>query len=282
MPGQAARTPSAPDDIDLLLLLERTIKFFRRYKWLFAAAIVLGLVTGFLIYKSKPKIYRSRMILHSVILTNQEYIQVVRNWDDLRKGAPGILASEFGLPDAITGKLKKISAEEIQKVFTPTNPHGFIIDVLVTDNSILDELEAGIARGFEKSAYVNERVRIRRDKLVELIDKTTSEIRKLDSTRNVIDRIILGKSPGNPAVIIDGANINRQWIELNEKLLHFKEELKFSQAVNILQGFSELKNPVGPNPMVWLFLGLVAFLSLAWIYATVNTISGKLKDRTGR
>jgi hypothetical protein len=280
MPYQVQRTNEYPDDIDLLVLLERAIAFFKKYRWLFIAAILLGLTAGYLRYRSMPKIYKSTMILHSVILTNQEYIQIVNNWDDLRKGAPEVLAAEFKLPIEQIGKLKKIKADEIQKVFTPTNPNGFFIDVRITDNSILEDLEAGIKRGFEKSLYVSEKIAIRREKFKDLINKTASEINKLDSNKRYLDRIIQGRSPSNSSIIIEGATINRNWIELNEKLQHFTEELKFSNAVEVLQGFKSFRQPIGPNLFVWLFLGLVAFLSIAYIYALIDSLSKRLKARS--
>ena len=280
MPRTANQTTETQDDIDLLVLLERSIRFFKTYKWLFISAILAGLVIGYLRYRSMPKIYKSTMVLHPVILTNQEYIQIVKGWDDLRKGAPEVLATEFELPIEITGRLKKIKADEIQKVFTPTNPNGFFLEVHVTDNSILEKLQEGIQRGFEKSVYVQEKLSIRRAKFKELIDKTASEINKLDSNKRYLDRIIQGRSASNSSIIIEGASINRQWIELNEKLLHFREEYKFSNAVEILQGFHRYKNPIGPNPFVWLFLGLIAFISIAYLIALGDSIAKRLKARS--
>jgi hypothetical protein len=271
---------TSSDDIDLLNLIERAVAFFKKYRWLFIVAIIVGLVLGYLKYLSKPKIYSSRMLLHSYTLTNPENIQIVKEWQDLLRADPLQLAAVFNIPVNELVKLKRIKADEIQKVFTPNNPNGFIVQVYVTDNSILDTLEKGIVHGFATSGYVSERLKSRIDKFTELVAKTSGEIARLDSTKTMIESLIEGKRSSNSSVIIDGATINRQLIELNEKLLHFKEELKFSHGAEVLQGFSKYPRPIGPNLYVWLFIGLASSLCIAYIYALIDSINKRLKERT--
>ena len=128
MRGDTKTPGSQPDEIDLLALLERSILFFKKYKWIFLAAILLGLLLGFLRYRSLPRLYKSRLILHSIVLTNQNDIQIVANWNALLKsGGYAELAADFNCREDILPKVKQIKAEEIQKVFTPTNPNGFTI-----------------------------------------------------------------------------------------------------------------------------------------------------------
>ena len=268
------------DDIDLIALLERSILFFRKYKWAFLASIIVGLLLGFLRYQSLPAVYKSRMVIHSFILTNQNDIQIVANWNAvLKSDESAALTSTFNLGEDILCKVKQIKAEEIQKIFTPTNPNGFIIDVLVTDNSILDDLQKGIVYAFENSDYVKDRLAAKRIRLQELIDKTGIELKKMDSTKKIVENLIGGKGSSSSALIVDASTINRQWIEMNEKFLSLKEELKFSNAVQVLQGFSKFKKPAGPNLFVWLFLGLISCLSVAYIYALCRSTNQKLRNR---
>jgi len=268
------------DDIDLIALLERSILFFRKYKWIFLAAIIVGLLLGFLRYRSLPAVYKSRMVIHSFILTNQNDIQIVANWNAvLKSDESAALTSIFNLGEDILCKVKQIKAEEIQKIFTPTNPNGFIIDVLVTDNSILDDLQKGIVYAFENSDYVKDRLAAKRNRLQELIDKTGIELKKMDSTKKMVENLISGKGSSSSSLIVDASTINRQWIEMNEKFLSLKEELKFSNAVQVLQGFSTFKKPAGPNLFVWLFLGLTSCLSVAYIYALFRSTNQKLRNR---
>jgi hypothetical protein len=82
--------------------------------------------------------------------------------------------------------------------------------------------------------------------------------------------------------MIDISGIYKQLIEMNEKMTGYNDGLRFSNPVQLLQGFDQLKQPVGPKLIVWLFLGLVFFLSIAYLYALLHSINEKLQVRTRR
>jgi hypothetical protein len=280
MSADSKTTNSASDDIDLLLLIERGLLFFRKYKWIFIIAILLGVGSGIFVYRSLGKIYSSRMVVHPFILTNQEQIQIVENWNDLLgKREYAALAAAFNCPENIFFCLKKLKAEEIQKGFIGANPTGFTIEVNITNNSILDDLQKGIVYGFENNEYIRQRLGFKRAKLRELINKTSVEIQKLDSTKKIVETIIEGKRESSSSIIIDGSSINRQLIEMNEKLLNYQEDLKFTNAVQVLQSFGKFRQPVNPKLIPWLIIGLLFFLSLAFLYSLYSSIRGKLKKR---
>jgi len=276
-----AKNETVPsEDIDLLLLVERGILFFRKYRWVFIIAILLGISSGLYFFFSIPKTYKSRMIVHSFVLTNQEEIQIVNNWNELlKKKEYDALINELHCKEDILHKVKRIKAKEIQQVFSQVNPNGFTIDVLVTDNAILDELQNGLVYGFENNAYIKKRLDVKKDAFKELIDKTGAEIQKLDSTKKIVENIISGKERSSPSLIIDGSSVNRQLIEMNEKLLSFRESLEFTTAVQVLQGFEKFRRPDGPKLIPWLVIGLMVFLSFGYLYALISSVSHGLKTR---
>ncbi len=280
MTAGAKNTTEQPEDIDLLLLLERFIAFLKRFGWLFITALLLGLAAGYWFYRSIPKTYQSRLVVHSYLLTNPEQIQIVNNWDRLLKQKEfKNLSLLLHCPENILYGVKQLKAKEIQQVFTPNNPNGFVIDALVTNNNILDSLQSGIVYGFENSEYVKERLDAKRASLQELIIKTTAEISKLDSTKKIIEGIIGGSGRSSSSLILDGSSINRQLIEMNEKLLGFKESLEFTNAIQVLQSFSKFNEVHGPKLIPWLFIGVVCFLFLAWAIVLVYTTNQKLNQR---
>lgn len=271
-------TPS--EDIDLFLLIERSILFFRKYRLVFFAAVLLGLSMGVCFFWIIPKTYKSRMIVHSFLLTNPEEIQIANNWNELlKKKEYTALAATLNCSENTLHKVKRIKAEEIQQVFSQVNPNGFSIDVLVTDNAVLDELQKGLVYGFENSEYIKARLAVKKAALQELIGKTSIEIRKLDSTKKMVENIIGGKEKVSSSLIIDGSSVNRQLIEMNEKLLSFEEGLQFTNAVQVLQGFEKFSQPDGPKLIPWLIIGLLLFLSLGYMYALVSSIKDGLRNR---
>ena len=270
------------DDIDLLHLLERALGFFRRYRWLLTGGLLIGLLAGFLFYSSIAKTYESKMLVHTNLLTNQEQIQLVRGWNQLlNRGEHETLASILNMERGELGKVKKIRAEEIQQVFTPTNPHGFNILAVVTDTAVLDELQEGILYGFENSPHVKEKLQYNRQALQNLIVKTENEIAELDSLKNSVGRIISGRGQASSSLIIDGAGISKQIIELEEKLIGLKRDLQFTNAVTLLQGFPRFSQPSDPNLLPLLVIGALLFLAIAYVLAIFHSISRKLERRRG-
>lgn len=268
------------DDIDLLDLLERGGLFFRRYRWIFLFAAILGLGIGYLIYSKLPVVYKSRMILHSFTLSNQDYIEVVNNWNSLlQKREYDLLASSFDVSKDVWHSVKEMKANEIQKVFTAANPNGFYIDVTITNNAILDSLQKGILNAMENVDYIKKQLRIKKENLTILVGEVQSEIDKLDSTKSKIERMLDSKSGHSSSLFVDISGLNKQRIELNEKLLYYQQDLKLSNAVQVLQGFTKVNRPAGPNLVVWLGLGLVGFLGIAYIYSLFHSINRKLEAR---
>lgn len=280
MPADPAKVHIPPEDIDLFALIERCMLFFRRYRWVFIIAIVLGITSAVYFYRSIPTTYKSRMVVHSFLLTNQEEIQVVNNWNELlMKREYIVLGTALNCSDTILHKVKRIKAQEIQQVFSQLNPNGFIIDAIVTDNAVLDELEKALVFGFENNVYVKKRLDVKKATLRELIGKTGAEILTLDSTKKRMEGIIGGKANSSSSLLVDGSSVNKQLIEMHEKLLGFRESLEFTNAVQVLQGFEKFRQPVGPKLIPWLVIGLGIFLSLAYVFALFHSIRQGLKHR---
>ena len=269
------------ENIDLLLLVERTIAFFKKYKWTFITAIVIGIGIGVFAYIKIPNTYRSRLILHSFYLSNQEHIGVIDNWNALlKKKEYDELSTALGCDKNILPRLKRIQGSEIQKVFTPNNPNGFFVDVVVTDNSILDELQKCITAGLENNEYIKERLEVRRKDLKELIEKVEDEILKLDSTKTQIERIIEGKEKSSSSVIIDASAINGHLIDMTEKLYGYRQDLKFTSAVQVIQGFSKFNKPSDPKLIPLIALGLILFLGIAYIISLISSVNKSLKKHS--
>lgn len=271
--------PDISDDIDLLLLVEKIIVFLKKYKWIFLAATIAGITSGVYFYRSQPKLYTSRLIAHSFLLTNQEEIQIMDTWNELLgKHEYAALAAIFDCNENILHSLKQIKGDEIQKVFSPTNPNGFIIEVNMSDISILDDLQPAIVNGLENNGYVKQRIFVKRANLNQQIERTTNEIKRLDSTRNIIADLI--KTNQRPVSVTELTSLNQQLINMNEKLMSYKDDLQFASAVQVLQGFSKFKQPKEPKLFVWLFLGLVFFLSIAFVISLIISINEKLRTRS--
>ena len=269
-----------PDELELIALIERGVNFLRRFGLVIIIFSIVGLGLGLLLYTLSPKLYSSTLFLHSVILTNEEEIAIIDNWADLlKKGERPTVARALNLDSASAGKLNKIEASQIQKLYITNNPNGFVVEVLVSDTSVLDELQNGIISGLESSEYVRERVATKKANINEMIVKVKTELAKLDSMKTAVQEIVTHRTSGNSSFMLDVTGINGQWIALNEKLLSYQEELKFVNAVQVLQNFNKIRKPESPKLFKLLFFGLVAGLFMGYIIASLKYIRSKLKSR---
>lgn len=270
----------SPDDIDLLALAAHGISFVKRYRWLFLASTVLGLLFGIYKANSLTVKYKSSLLVRPVILTNQEEIEIVNTWNELlQKKEYESLSKQFNCRNELLGQVLQFKAREIQKVFTPTNPNAFTLDVLVRNNDILSELQTGIEYAFENNGYVTYKLAIRREKINTLIAKTEADIRQIDSTRQIMSAILRGTSKSSSPMIMDGSGVERQWMEMNDKILNLKEELQYTRGVQIIQGFQTFNTPVRKSWIVYIAISILVCVMFAYLIAQIIEINRRLKHR---
>ena len=90
---------------------------------------------------------------------------------------------------------------------------------------------------------------------------------------------MVGKENSSSPLIVDGSSISRQLVDIHEKLLSYEEELRFTNAVQVLQSFGKFKHPAGPNLYKWLLLGLISGICVAYLIALFRSVNQKLKTR---
>lgn len=256
----------AEDDFDLMNLLERIFSFSRKFGWLIIFTSVTGMMAGMVMYKFAAKQYQSTLLLHSYTLTNTEQINIVENWNSLLKdGEYATLGKRLNCDPLMMKKVAKLSATEIQKMYIPNNPNGFVITAVVKDNDILDDLCKGVIYGFENSEFIRAKLAGRRAILAELIAKAKTEIARLDSTKRNIENSISGSARSASGVIVDVSTITGQVIGMQEKLLGYQDELNFSAGVHVLHPFEKFEKPVSPKLLKLLILGGMAGFAIGYL-----------------
>ena len=271
----------ASDDIDLINIVERAFLFFRRYRTTFIVAIIAGVALGCLKYYTSAKIYKSRLILHSSFLTNLEEIEIINYWNELlKRNEYSALAQSFNCNEKILHNVVSIEGSEILKNYSASNPNGFYIDTRVKDNALLPELQRALVYGLNNTEYVKQRLSLRKKDVETLIDKVTAEIQKLDSVKKSIETVITSREKNSTSFMLDIPGVNREFIDLNEKLLSYREELQFSSSgIQVLQSFVPLNTPVSISLRVMILLGILFCLFMAFIFTIVHSVSQRLKKR---
>ena len=271
----------ASDDIDLINIVERAFLFFRRYRTTFIVAIIAGIALGCLKFYTSGKIYKSRLILHSSFLTNLEEIEIINYWNELlKRNEYSALAQSFNCDEKTLHSVVSIEGSEILKNYSASNPNGFYIDTRVKDNAVLPGLQRALVYGLNNTEYVKQRLSLRKKDVETLIDKVTAEIQKLDSVKKSIETVITSREKNSTSFMLDIPGVNREFIDLNEKLLSYREELQFSSSgIQVLQSFVPLNTPVSISLRVMILLGILSCVFMAFIFTIVHSVSQRLKKR---
>ena len=277
--GKAQNTAS--DDIDLINIVERAFLFFRRYQVVFIIAIMVGVALGCFRYYTSGKIYKSRLILHSSFLTNLEEIEIITYWNELlKRDEYKALAQSFNCDESLLHEVVSIEGSEILKNYSASNPNGFYIDARIKNNAILPGLQKALVYGLNNTEYVKQRLSLRKKDVETLIDKVTVEIQKLDSLKKSIETVITSKEQNATSLIFNIPGVNKEFIDMNEKLLNYREELQFSSSgIQVLQSFVPLNTPVSISLKVMILLGILFCLFIAVISTIVHSVSQRLKKR---
>jgi hypothetical protein len=265
-----------PDELDIINMIGKTVSFIRRFKMILGGCLLAGLAFGIYLYFTSPPQFTTRLIVHSMFLSNQEDIEIVDNWKELLGKKEKVqLTNLMNSNLKIIEKLSEISAEEILKTYAVNNPNGFIINVTVKDNSILDELQKGIVYGLNNSPYVKEKIETKKARDRELIKKTSDEITKLNTTKQTVDSLMQTNQSNTP-VMLDISRISAQVIELNEKLFNYQEELKFLSGVQVLENFN--KGKLRRNGLLkFSFMGVASGLFIGYLISLFLFVRIKLK-----
>lgn len=268
MSANNSNTENKTDDLDLINLLEKIFLFFRAYGRLIAIFSVLGILAGFVLYKASPKTYRSTLLLHSYMLSNTEHINIIEDWNALLKDKSySTLARRLNCTQGTLRQVISIKAAEIQKLYIPNNPNGFMVEVYVKNNAVIDSLTGMIVYGLENSDYIKAKLSSRRSTLLQLINEVKGEITKLDSTKKNIENSINSNNQHTSSFIVDISSINSQMIGLNEKSLSYQDELKFCNAVQVLHPFEKFEKPASPKLLKLLLLGFIGGFALGYIFS---------------
>jgi len=266
------------DDLDLLALLSKAIRFLKTYGVLLLIASLTGLLCGFILNLSFPKYYTSRLLMESTVLNNLEQEELIDNWDMLMsaKGGSALLAKALNCSPETAGSIKGLSSEALPSLLDGT--YVFTLEVKVRDISQLKNIQDALLWGFRNNDYVREKVALRTASLREQVSEAAGEIAKLDSTKHYIESLTPDEKKGSDHLILDLSGISKEKVEIGEKLGTYKEKLAFGNGVQLVQGATPPRGPK-PGTMTLLGLGLAAGFLFGYFLALLKSLARISKQR---
>ena len=105
------------------------------------------------------------------------------------------------------------------------------------------------------------------------------EITKLDSTKLAVENILNNKNKSSSSLFVDITSINSGIISLNEKLLGYQEDLKFANAIQVLQRFNKFSKPESRQGPLLFILGATIGLLMGYLVSLFISVRQKLIER---
>jgi hypothetical protein len=254
---QVKLVSTSTDELDITALFQQATPFFRQYGKLLLVVALVGLLAGFVRYWKTPNLYTSSLVMQPNILTEPEQIAVINNWCALiQKRERPILAKQFNVDVSLLRKVESITADELQKSYTPKNFTAFTVNVVVRDTAILRPLQKGMIYALENSAYIKDKLVSRKSILKSMMQIVQQEITRLGNLQQVVETSLQQPANTGGRIMLNVSGISQQIADLKEKKLNYEEELSFTSAVNVLQNFYTPVNPTFPVLLKQLTLGL--------------------------
>jgi hypothetical protein len=242
------------DEIDLLELFKKSVQWILRNFKLLGLSIILGGGIGFCYYFFSPKIYESKMLVSSEMLTEQFCLRVFGELNkSIKEKNFQEVAGKLGFSYNEASLLKSIRVENsIKEKAGNQEKNFFLIEVRITDQSILTKLQMAITSFILNNNYIKLKV----DEHKKLLGQIGVELESLVELKSRIYKgDLFEKAKGN--VMFDPTEINTKSILLNEQKAKLERELS-GEGIQLVQSFSKPIKPVWPRPLISIGIG-VAF-----------------------
>ncbi len=266
--------PVNNDEIDLVELLVKIVLLIKRNLLQIIIFFVVGTGLGYAYASLAPKVYESKMLVSSEILTESYSEKLFENLQNLIKEENyGELSIKIGLSEEEAVSLSKILIESAlkDKPQKEDEKKFFLITVEVMDQSILSKLQTGLLSYFLENDFVKVRVDQRKKYYSNLIKKVDDEITSLEEFKN---KIYNGKffesTKGN--VMFDPTQVNSKIIELSREKGNLQIDLELVNSVQIVEGFTQFDKPIWPKKSVSLAAGATLGLFLVGIMIAFKSI----------
>jgi len=252
-----ANTPNA--EIDLLDMLLKGVKIVRDNFWLILLFFIVGTGLGFVHYYSSVKVYESRMVLSSEILTESYAKQLVSSLNQFRnEGNLPALSKMLNMPEAALADISRISVStpyaNENEVGKEADRKYLVITAQVYNLDVLDDLQKSLITYFENNEYVKTRVEQKRKDFRELVAQSDQEIRDLENLKSkVYNGELFQNAKGG--IVFDLTEINFKIIEITKEKLKAQDELALVNSIHVIDGFKRFEKPIRPNIQVNVIAG---------------------------
>jgi hypothetical protein len=244
---------------------------FKRPK-IVIASVLFGLIAMTSLFYVSIPVYKTDLVIYSNYFNNDYCAEMIGVLEKLAEEDNSVmLAEKLNLSEDFARHIESVSFQnfnpKFKKIFKDSIAEGvpFRIEVLVSENKILDSLQQGLISYLENNEYAFIRKQITERNLLVLNDKLKSEQLKLDSLKIVIAQSIIPRGSGNGIIYgepLNPVDIYREAISLFEKELNIYQQLTLLKNIELIQGFTKYNKPYRPKLWINLLIGFALGLFL--------------------
>ncbi|HMG88757.1 MAG TPA: hypothetical protein VK589_01820 [Chryseolinea sp.] len=266
------------EDLDLFETFLKAVRIVVVHFWLFVLFFLGGAAVGAILFFTSPKVYESKMIVSSSILTDS-YVKVMfENASKyLRQGNSDVLAEQFHISEATARQISTLEIENLSSVLSnsPKENDRFLITAEVYDTKILPELQKGLVTYLESNDFVKVRVEQNRSLYKEMLKSVEKEIQDMEELkRRISSGDFFQAAKGN--MMFDPTTVNSKILELTERKIGYQNSLQLSSSVQVIDKFTKFKRHSNPKISVLMISGATTGLILAGLIIFYKVVRGLL------
>jgi uncharacterized protein involved in exopolysaccharide biosynthesis len=282
------------DEIDLIEVFYSFANTTKSNFKLLLACCIIGSLLGLAYSLYSKKVYESKMLFTSSLLTEASAIELIENVNSLiNEGNHNLAAKEMGISNETLSRLISINIEGKDEAEAPLSPviketHWLKLEdqkkVLLnvtaqtSDPTIFVEIQKGIKYFLENNAYVKIRVEQKKELFKQLGSKVEGEIKNLEELKiKVLNGEYFEKTKGDAS--FDPTIINSKILQLTKDKIDLQHELSLVENIQIIDGFTPYNKPEWPRKPEALLLGAIFGLFIAFLIISFVSISKGLKIR---
>jgi len=245
------------DEIDLLELFLKAVNTFRANFWLIACFFLVGSTIGLVYFFSSKKVYESKMIVSSAILT-ESYTKILfeNATKHIKEGNTNKISGQFHISEAAAQSIVSLEIETlgVSETNVVKENDRFLITAEVFDLQILPDLQRGIIDYLENNDFVKVRVEQNKGFLKQMLAAVEKEINDMEQFKvRIFNGDFFQSAKGN--IMFDPTTVNSKILELNEKKINYQNLLQLSNSVQVIEDFSRFEKQSQPTLSISLMSG---------------------------
>jgi len=265
------------DEVDLMEVFLKILSAVRANFWLIFLSFIIGTLLGLGYYYSSNKVYESKMVVSSAILTSSFTEALVDKINRHRSESNSMAIKELLNCTDITAKsLVNLDIEKLSQVDDLKEADKFIVTAQVLNQEVLPDLQRGLVFYLENNEYVKVRVDQSKKYLQQMVSKLDAEIADMEEFKQKLTSgAFFERARGN--VMFDPTTVNSKILDLTKERITLQHSLELSNSVQVIEGFTRFERPSSPRLLVSLISGSLVGLFFVGLFLAFKSIRKVLR-----